>query len=198
MLSKAAMIDIAHLLRPAHLQQLANILKDPEASKNDRFVALELLKNANIAAAMILPGYCLLFHQLTARLSRHGNRHRYGQEGAVRLDGRRGREGAVTWYLRGVHQGQSALFAGRPCSMNPGMSLRHNCVEELISSRLLHWTCSRNETPEPICLRRLSCTPPREATTTSWCVLWPSSFSSLLVHCERRRLCQQDLPLSAN
>jgi len=50
------MRDIAHLLRPAHLKQLATILKDPEASANDRFVALELLKNASIAAHMVLPG----------------------------------------------------------------------------------------------------------------------------------------------
>jgi fumarate hydratase, class I len=49
-------VDIAHLLRPGHLAQLAKILKDPEASANDRFVALELLKNANIASGMILPG----------------------------------------------------------------------------------------------------------------------------------------------
>jgi len=55
-LSSAAMTDIAHLLRPAHLQQLRNILDDPEASSNDRFVALELLKNANIASSMVLPG----------------------------------------------------------------------------------------------------------------------------------------------
>jgi fumarate hydratase class I len=38
------------------LQQLSNILKDPEASENDKFVALELLKNASIASAMVLPG----------------------------------------------------------------------------------------------------------------------------------------------
>ena len=44
------MWDIAHLLRSSHLQQLANILEDPEASANDRFVALDLLKNANISA----------------------------------------------------------------------------------------------------------------------------------------------------
>ena len=50
------MDDIAHLLRPSHLAQLAKILDDPEASENDRFVALELLKNANIAAGRILPG----------------------------------------------------------------------------------------------------------------------------------------------
>jgi fumarate hydratase class I len=46
---------VSHLLRPGHLQQLANILEDPEASANDRFVALDLLKNANIAAGGKLP-----------------------------------------------------------------------------------------------------------------------------------------------
>ena len=56
LLSKQAMIDIAHLLRPAHLKQLSSILDDPEASDNDRFVAFQLLKNANIAAGMKLPG----------------------------------------------------------------------------------------------------------------------------------------------
>lgn len=56
LLTREAMSDIAHLLRPGHLQQLANILEDPEASGNDRFVALELLKNANIAAGRVLPG----------------------------------------------------------------------------------------------------------------------------------------------
>ena len=55
LLSETAIHDISHYLRAAHLQQLANILKDPEASPNDRFVALDLLKNANIAAGGILP-----------------------------------------------------------------------------------------------------------------------------------------------
>jgi fumarate hydratase class I len=54
-LAFAACKDVSHLLRPGHLQQLANILKDPEASPNDRFVALDLLKNANIAAGGVLP-----------------------------------------------------------------------------------------------------------------------------------------------
>ena len=54
-LTEHAMRDIAHLLRTSHLQQLASILKDPEASDNDRFVALDLLKNASIAAGGILP-----------------------------------------------------------------------------------------------------------------------------------------------
>ena len=56
LLTRTAMRDIAHLLRPGHLAQLRLILDDPEASANDRFVALELLKNANIAAGGILPG----------------------------------------------------------------------------------------------------------------------------------------------
>ncbi|MDT0214351.1 fumarate hydratase [Rothia sp. ARF10] len=55
LLSETAMHDIAHYLRPAHLQQLRNILDDPEASNNDKFVALDLLKNANIAAGGVLP-----------------------------------------------------------------------------------------------------------------------------------------------
>jgi fumarate hydratase, class I len=56
LLAKTAMRDIAHLLRPGHLAQLRAILDDNEASANDKFVSLELLKNANIAAGGILPG----------------------------------------------------------------------------------------------------------------------------------------------
>ncbi len=55
LLTAEAMHDIAHFLRPAHLAQLRRIVDDPEASNNDRFVALDLLKNANIAAAGVLP-----------------------------------------------------------------------------------------------------------------------------------------------
>jgi fumarate hydratase class I len=54
-LAFAACKDVSHLLRPGHLAQLAKILQDPEASANDRFVALDLLKNANIAAGGKLP-----------------------------------------------------------------------------------------------------------------------------------------------
>lgn len=54
-LTEVAIHDISHYLRAAHLQQLQNILTDPESSPNDRFVALDLLKNANIAAGGILP-----------------------------------------------------------------------------------------------------------------------------------------------
>ncbi len=55
MLAEQAFIDINHLLRPGHLQQLRTILDDPEASANDRFVAFDLLKNANISAGGVLP-----------------------------------------------------------------------------------------------------------------------------------------------
>ena len=54
-LTQVALHDISHYLRSEHLQQLANILKDPESSPNDRFVATDLLKNANISAGGILP-----------------------------------------------------------------------------------------------------------------------------------------------
>jgi fumarate hydratase class I len=54
-LAEAAFADINHLLRPAHLKQLRAILDDPEASDNDRFVAYDFLKNANIAAGGVLP-----------------------------------------------------------------------------------------------------------------------------------------------
>ncbi len=54
-LTRVAMHDIAHFLRPGHLDQLARILQDPEASGNDRFVAMDLLQNANVAAGGVLP-----------------------------------------------------------------------------------------------------------------------------------------------
>jgi fumarate hydratase class I len=60
LLSYNALLDISHFLRPGHLQQLRKILDDPESSSNDKFVALELLKNANIAAGKVLPGKTLI------------------------------------------------------------------------------------------------------------------------------------------
>ena len=73
-LSEAAFGDINHYLRPGHLKQLANILEDKEASDNDKFVAFDFLKNANIAAggrAADVPG--------------HWHRDHHGQEGAARV-----------------------------------------------------------------------------------------------------------------
>ncbi|MDP7571720.1 MAG: fumarate hydratase, partial [Myxococcota bacterium] len=54
-LAAEAYTDVSFLLRPGHLGQLRRILDDPEASENERFVALELLKNANIASGRVLP-----------------------------------------------------------------------------------------------------------------------------------------------
>src|SRR5487761_676210 len=54
-LTRQAFADCAHLLRPGHLKQLRAILDDPDASANDKFVAFDLLKNANIAAGKVLP-----------------------------------------------------------------------------------------------------------------------------------------------
>ena len=64
-LAEAAYSDINHYLRPGHLQQLRNILEDGEASDNDKFVAYDFLKNANIAAGGTLPmcqdtGTCII------------------------------------------------------------------------------------------------------------------------------------------
>jgi fumarate hydratase class I len=55
LLAEQAFRDVSHLLRPSHLKQLQQIFKDPEASANDRFVALEMLKNAVISAEMVFP-----------------------------------------------------------------------------------------------------------------------------------------------
>ncbi len=55
LLSEAAFMDINHLLRPGHLESLKRIVEDPEASDNDKFVAFDFLKNANIAAGGVLP-----------------------------------------------------------------------------------------------------------------------------------------------
>ena len=99
-LAFAAFQDVSHLLRPAHLAQLAKILKDPEASENDRYVAREFLKNANIAANGVLPmcqdtGTALVFGKKGQRVWVEGDE-----------------EEAISW---GVHrtftETQSALFA---------------------------------------------------------------------------------------
>ncbi|MGL4406689.1 MAG: fumarate hydratase, partial [Notoacmeibacter sp.] len=55
LLSETAFAEINHFLRSSHLAQLAHILKDPEATENDRFVAFDLMKNANISAGGVLP-----------------------------------------------------------------------------------------------------------------------------------------------
>jgi len=77
-LALRAFHDVSHLLRPAHLAQLRKILDDPEASANDRFVALDLLKNANISAGGVLPmcqdtGTAIVFGKKGQRVWVEGN-----------------------------------------------------------------------------------------------------------------------------
>ncbi len=77
-LAAQAFHDVAHLLRPGHLAQLTRILDDPEASPNDRFVALDLLKNASIAAGGVLPmcqdtGTAIVFGKKGQRVWVQGN-----------------------------------------------------------------------------------------------------------------------------
>ena len=91
-LAREAMRDAEFLLRTDHLEQVAAILDDPEASDNDRGVALALLRNAEVAAAgraADVPGH------------RHGDRHR--QERRPRLDRRAGRGGPVARHLRDLY-----------------------------------------------------------------------------------------------
>jgi fumarate hydratase class I len=86
-LSEAAFGDINHYLRPGHLKQLANILEDKEASDNDKFVAFDFLKNANIAAGGVLPmcqdtGTAIIMGKKGARIITDGDDEAALSEGA--------------------------------------------------------------------------------------------------------------------
>ena len=96
------MVDINHLLRPGHLAQLAAILDDPEATANDKFVAYDLLKNANIAAGGVLP-----------MCQDTGTAIVVGQEGPAGVDRGRRRGGARRRHSRRLRQEEPALQPGR-------------------------------------------------------------------------------------
>ena len=86
-LSEAAFGDINHYLRPGHLKQLRSILDDPEASDNDKFVAFDFLKNANIAAGGVLPmcqdtGTAIIMGKKGARVLTDGDDEAALSEGA--------------------------------------------------------------------------------------------------------------------
>src|SRR5436309_13949999 len=77
-LSESAFGDINHYLRPGHLKQLRNILDDKEASDNDKFVAFDFLRNANIAAGGVLPmcqdtGTAIIMAKNGCNVIRHGH-----------------------------------------------------------------------------------------------------------------------------
>ena len=101
-LAEAAFTDINHLLRPAHLASLKSIVEDPEASDNDKFVAFDFLKNANIAAGGVLP-----------MCQDTGTAIIMGKKGRLIWTRRRRRGGARRGRARCVSQAQSALFAAR-------------------------------------------------------------------------------------
>ena len=105
-LAEAAFSDINHLLRPGHLKQLRAILDDPQASDNDKFVAYDFLKNANIAAGGVLP-MC----QDTGTAIIMGKKGRFvftdGDDEAALAEAR----------ARRLPQAQPALFAAAPISM---------------------------------------------------------------------------------
>ena len=104
-LAEAAFTDINHLLRPAHLKQLRKILDDPEASANDKFVAYDFLKNANIAAGGVLPMCQDTGTAIIMGKTRAAGVHR----------GRR-RGGAGRGRARRVPEKEPALFAARAAS----------------------------------------------------------------------------------
>ena len=87
LLSEAAFVDINHYLRPGHLKQLRSILEDKEASDNDKFVAFDFLKNANIAAGGVLPmcqdtGTAIIMGKKGARIITEGDDEAALAEGA--------------------------------------------------------------------------------------------------------------------
>ncbi len=103
-LAEAAFIDINPLLRPAHLAQLRQILDDAEATLNDKFVAYDLLKNANIAAGGVLP-----------MCQDTGTAIIMGKKGKAIFTGRRRRGGARRGGARDAYpEEEPALFATRP------------------------------------------------------------------------------------
>ncbi len=119
--------DVSHLLRPAHLAQLrAKSCDDPEASDNDRFVALELLKNANIAAGRVLPmcqdtGTALVFGKKGQRVWVEGDEEEALTYGVLRTytetNLRYSQMAPLTMYRRGQHRQQPAgavRHHGRP------------------------------------------------------------------------------------
>ena len=98
LLARTAMRDCSFLLRPAHQAQVAAILDDPQASENDKYVALTMLRNAEVSAKV----YCLL----------SGYRYCYGgsQKRPGSLDGRRRRRGTFARSLRYLYPRKPALF----------------------------------------------------------------------------------------
>jgi len=160
LLAEAAFCDINHLLRPGHLQQLRNILDDKEASSNDKFVALDLLKNANIAAAGTLPmcqdtGTAIVMGKKGRRIFTKG-----GDEAALSI-------GARDAYLkRNLRYSQLA-----PISMYEEKNTRNNLPGQVRSTRRARTPTSSCSWPRAAARpTRPSCTrPPRRCWRRTGC-----------------------------
>lgn len=102
LLAQQAFHDVEFMLRREHNLQVAKILSDPEASENDKYVALQFLRNAETACKgypSFLPGHWYSYYTW--------------REGTARMDRLRGRGGFVAWRIQHIHRGQSALLAER-------------------------------------------------------------------------------------
>ena len=102
LLAQQAFTDVAHLYRPSHLKLLARVFEDPESSANDRYVALELLKNAVIAAEMVFP-----------MCQDTGTAIVIGKKGQRVFSGDRDEEALTRGRFQRLHPGQPALLAER-------------------------------------------------------------------------------------
>ena len=108
------MHDIAHYLRPAHLAQLRRIIDDPESSGNDRFVALDLLKNVNISAGGVLP-----------MCQDTGTAIVMGKKSEGVLTGADDGEAISAGRVRRLHEAQPALLPARAADDVGGEEHRH-------------------------------------------------------------------------
>ena len=133
-LTAEAMHDIAHFLRPAHLAQLRRIIDDPEASANDRFVALDLLKNVNISAGGVLP-----------MCQDTGTAIVMGKKSEGVLTGARRRRGDLARRVRRLHQAQPALLPARAAHDVGGEEHRHQPAR---ADRALRDARTADGTPE--------------------------------------------------
>ena len=149
-LTAEAIRDISHLFRPTHLAKLRAILDDPEASKNDRFVALQQLKNANISAGGVLPA-----------CQDTGTAIVIGKKGENVFTGANDEEALSAGRARRLHRHQPALLAARAPDLVRGEEHRHQSSRA--GGDLLH----PRATPTSCCSSPRAAAPPTSPSCTS-------------------------------
>ena len=166
-LAEAAFGDINHLLRPGHLAQLRDILLDPEASPNDKFVAYDFLKNANIAAGGVLP-MC----QDTGTVIIMGKKGRLvftdGDDEAALAEG--ARDSYLKRNLRYSQLAPVSMFEEKNTRSN--MRRRSRSMRTARAARTPTNSCSSPRAAAPPTSRSCSRRRPRSSPTTA---CWPSS-----------------------